>query len=79
MSFEASPSSVPHRNLQETRERPSRVWLVISSRSVTPPRTLSMRRVTLVSMSSGLAPSHVVKTDTVGLSISGIMSTGIIV
>ena len=74
MSLEASPRSVPHLKRQATRERPSEVLLVISSRSVTLPSALSMTRVTLVSTSSVLAPSQSVKTETVGFSISGIMS-----
>ena len=75
MSLDASPSSVPHLNLHVTRETPSLVELVISSRSVTLPSALSMTRVILDSTSSVLAPDQVVNTDTVGASISGIMST----
>ncbi len=75
MSLEASPRSVPHLNRQVTRERPSEVVLVISSRSVTLPSALSTTRVTLVSTSSVFAPFHRVKTETAGFSISGIMST----
>ena len=60
MSLAASPSSVPHLNLHVTREEPSLVMDVISSRSVTEPKALSMTRVICVSTSSVLAPSHVV-------------------
>jgi len=74
-SLAASPSSVPHLNLHVTRETPSLVELEISSRSVTLPSALSTTRVILLSTSSVLAPSQVVKTEMDGLSISGIMST----
>ena len=74
MSFAASPSSVPHLNLQVTRETPSLVVEVISSRSVTEPSALSMTRVICCSTSSVEAPSQRVKTEIDGLSISGIMS-----
>ena len=74
MSFAASPSSVPHLNLHVTRETPSLVVEVISSRSVTEPSALSMTRVICCSTSSVEAPSQRVKTEIDGLSISGIMS-----
>ena len=75
MSFAASPSSVPHLNLHVTRETPSLVVDVISSRSVTEPSALSMTRVICCSTSSVEAPSQRVKTEIDGLSISGSMST----
>ena len=75
MSFAASPSSVPHLNLHVTRETPSLVVDVISSRSVTDPSALSITRVICCSTSSVEAPSQRVKTEIDGLSISGIMST----
>ena len=58
MSLAASPSSVPHLNLHVTREAPSLVCDVISSKSVTDPSALSIGRVICCSTSSVEAPSQ---------------------